>query len=256
MFIQLKARNSVVYVTAVCRQNSSSRQKLSWLRRYIHLCENGNEPSGSVNCRYFLNRWAGITFWTKTCICSSCVSVQTPACSGQNSSVCRCQFWVDQSPQIYLKGPPSVIVGWFAGRTWKSNNKWNAQPPKLLSDVYSIYTIYKFGWGRVITTRRAPDWRRMASILPFFFFLSYWQCIRVSVAACSRRLCVSLEGIFIFRCCLIGCPRRDGTEAKTQQECSYGLVLTTVLARYYQEAGKQDEKMRRIEGYNNMWNSD
>ena len=45
-------------------------------------------------------------------------------------------------------GPPTclwqtaihVIEGWFAGRQWKMY-KWYTYPPKLVCEVYTIYTI-------------------------------------------------------------------------------------------------------------------
>jgi len=44
-------------------------------------------------------------------------------------------------PTFLWQRATTIILVWFADRTWKNNNKWFTQPPKLLGNFYTTYTI-------------------------------------------------------------------------------------------------------------------
>jgi len=62
-------------------------------------------------------------------------------------------------PAFLWKRATPVIVGWFAGRTWKNDNKRYAELPKLLLNFYSIYTVYKCGRGSHNITLPPSRWK-------------------------------------------------------------------------------------------------
>jgi len=52
---------------------------------------------------------------------------------------------IHDRPKFFMA--TTVILAWFADSTWKNNSKWCTQPPKLLGNFYTIYTIQAAtGW--------------------------------------------------------------------------------------------------------------
>jgi len=49
------------------------------------------------------------------------------------------------SQNLFWQRATPVIVGRFAGRTWKNNNKWYINSVKLLRNFKTMYTVYKYG---------------------------------------------------------------------------------------------------------------
>jgi hypothetical protein len=76
------------------------------------------------------------------------------------------------NPGVSNFPPPQSYYSWFAGRTFKSHNKWYTQRPKLLCNLYNVCVIYKCGrWqhnnlaGRGMDTPQLTTHLRLVQML-------------------------------------------------------------------------------------------
>jgi len=85
------------------------------------------------------------------------------------------------SPAFSWQRTTPVTVGWFAGHTWKNNDKWYTWLPKLLWNFYSMYTFHKCDRGLHNTSWWVVCGPQAAVWGPMVYRITQMSCFRASV---------------------------------------------------------------------------